>query len=120
MHPVVTDMRKAEAILAWAVTRWRSATTCWPAPACGTSRYNQLGDEEIYAPPRSPKTTRSGKRIPTHMPYIVIVADEMADLMMTAAKEVEQHIIRLAQKAGRSAFTWSWPRRSRPSTSSPA
>jgi S-DNA-T family DNA segregation ATPase FtsK/SpoIIIE len=33
------------------------------------------------------------------MPYIVIVADEMADLMMTAAKEVEGHIIRLAQKS---------------------
>ncbi len=33
------------------------------------------------------------------MPYIVIVADEMADLMMTAAKEVETHIIRLAQKS---------------------
>ena len=33
------------------------------------------------------------------MPYIVIVADEMADLMMTAAKEVEQHIVRLAQLA---------------------
>jgi S-DNA-T family DNA segregation ATPase FtsK/SpoIIIE len=33
------------------------------------------------------------------MPYIVIVADELADLMMTAAKEVESHIIRLAQKS---------------------
>jgi S-DNA-T family DNA segregation ATPase FtsK/SpoIIIE len=34
-----------------------------------------------------------------HLPFIVIVADEMADLMMTAGKEVEQHIIRLAQKS---------------------
>ena len=33
------------------------------------------------------------------MPYIVIVADELADLMMTSAKEVETHIIRLAQKS---------------------
>ena len=33
------------------------------------------------------------------MPFIVIVADEMADLMMTAGKDVEQHIIRLAQKS---------------------
>ena len=33
------------------------------------------------------------------MPYIVVVADEMADMMMTAAKEVEGHIIRLAQKS---------------------
>jgi S-DNA-T family DNA segregation ATPase FtsK/SpoIIIE len=33
------------------------------------------------------------------MPYVVIVADELADLMMTAAKEVEQYVIRLAQKS---------------------
>ena len=33
------------------------------------------------------------------MPYIVIVADEMADLMMTSGKDVEGHIIRLAQKS---------------------
>src|SRR5262249_37507704 len=39
------------------------------------------------------------KQIPGHLPYIVIVADEMADLMMTAGKDVEQHIIRLAQKS---------------------
>ncbi len=37
--------------------------------------------------------------IPDHLPFIVIVADEIADLMMTAGKEVEQHIIRLAQKS---------------------
>ena len=33
------------------------------------------------------------------MPYIVIIIDELAELMMTAAKEVEQHIVRLAQLA---------------------
>jgi S-DNA-T family DNA segregation ATPase FtsK/SpoIIIE len=33
------------------------------------------------------------------MPYIVMIADEIADMMMTAGKEIEQHIIRLAQKS---------------------
>ncbi|MCA9082216.1 MAG: DNA translocase FtsK, partial [Planctomycetaceae bacterium] len=37
--------------------------------------------------------------IPDRMPYIVIVADEMADMMMTSGKDVEAHIIRLAQKS---------------------
>ena len=37
--------------------------------------------------------------MPDKLPFIVIVADEMADLMMTAGKDVEQHIIRLAQKS---------------------
>ncbi len=46
-----------------------------------------------------PETDEDRKNIPTYLPFIVIVADEMADLMMTAAKEVEQHIIRLAQKS---------------------
>ena len=39
------------------------------------------------------------KNIPTNLPFIVVVADEIADLMMTSGKEVEQHIIRLAQKS---------------------
>ena len=46
-----------------------------------------------------PEDDEERQRIPTYMPYIVIIADEMADLMMTAAKEVEAHIVRLAQKA---------------------
>jgi len=35
----------------------------------------------------------------TKMPYIVIVIDELADLMMTTGKQVEEHIVRIAQKA---------------------
>src|SRR5207237_10391847 len=38
-------------------------------------------------------------RIPKKLPYIVIIVDELADLMMTSGKEVESHIVRIAQKA---------------------
>ncbi len=38
-------------------------------------------------------------KLPEHMPYVVIIVDELADLMMAAGKEVEQAIARLAQKA---------------------
>jgi S-DNA-T family DNA segregation ATPase FtsK/SpoIIIE len=38
-------------------------------------------------------------RIPERMPYIVIIVDELSDLMMMLKKEVEGHIIRLAQKS---------------------
>ena len=62
------------------------------------SVYNQLGEEELMER-MQPEDDEDRKQIPTHMPYIVIVADELADLMMTAAKEVEGHIIRLAQKS---------------------
>ena len=100
MHPVVTDMKKAESILAWACDKMDERYELpRAAPRSGTSRrYNQLGARRS-TPGCAPRTTRSGSAFPTYMPYIVIIADEMADLMMTAAKEVEQHIVRLAQLA---------------------
>ncbi len=60
--------------------------------------YNQLGREELHER-LSPESPEEAELIPDHLPFIVIVADEIADLMMTAGKEVEQHIIRLAQKS---------------------
>jgi S-DNA-T family DNA segregation ATPase FtsK/SpoIIIE len=99
MHPVVTDMRKAEAILAWAVEKMEERYHLLArAGVRHISNYNQLGEEELMERIR-PESPEERKQIPLHMPYIVIVADELADLMMTAAKEVEGHIIRLAQKS---------------------
>ena len=99
MHPVVTDMRKAEAILAWAVDKMEERYHLLArAGVRHVSVYNQLGEEELMERIQ-PEDDEERRQIPTHMPYIVIVADELADLMMTAAKEVEGHIIRLAQKS---------------------
>jgi S-DNA-T family DNA segregation ATPase FtsK/SpoIIIE len=99
MHPVVTDMKKAESLLAWACDKMDERYTYLArAGVRNISSYNQLGADEIYARLR-PEDEHERARIPVQMPHIVIVADEMADLMMTAAKEVESHIVRLAQKA---------------------
>lgn len=99
MHPVVTDMRKAEAILAWAVEKMEERYALLArAGVRHLASYNQLGEEELMARIQ-PVDEQERASIPITMPYIVIVADEMADLMMTAAKEVEGHIIRLAQKS---------------------
>lgn len=99
MHPVVTDMKKAEAILAWAVEKMEERYSLLArAGVRHISAYNQLGEEELMER-LQPENDDEKKNIPQHLPYIVIVADEMADLMMTAAKEVETHIIRLAQKS---------------------
>jgi len=99
MHPVVTDMRKAEAILAWAVEKMEERYQLLArAGVRHITGYNQLGEEELMER-MQPETDEERASIPTHLPYVVIVADEMADLMMTAAKEVEGHIIRLAQKS---------------------
>nr|MDQ3040154.1 FtsK/SpoIIIE domain-containing protein [Pseudomonadota bacterium] len=46
-----------------------------------------------------PSTPEEEAKIPKKLPYIVIIIDELADLMMTSGKEVETFIVRLAQKA---------------------
>ena len=99
MHPVVTDMKKAEAILAWAVEKMEDRYRLLAkAGVRHINSYNQLGEEELVDRLK-PKDAIERDNIPGNLPFIVIVADEMADLMMTAGKEVEQHIIRLAQKS---------------------
>ncbi len=99
MHPVVTDMRKAEAILAWAVDKMEERYKLLArAGVRHLTSYNQLGQEELLERLK-PENDAEAQAIPNYLPFIVIVADEIADLMMTAGKEVEQHIIRLAQKS---------------------
>ncbi|MBX6313417.1 MAG: DNA translocase FtsK, partial [Isosphaeraceae bacterium] len=99
MHPVITDMKKAESLLAWACDKMDERYGYLArAGVRNVQAYNQLGAEEIYAR-LQPESDEERAQIPTQMPYIVIIADEMSDLMMTAAKEVEAHIVRLAQKA---------------------
>ena len=100
MHPVVTDMSKAEAILAWAVDKMEERYELLLAGRrAAHQRLQPAGRRRAARSASSPRSDDEWKQIPRHLPYIVIVADEMADLMMTAGKEVEQHIIRLAQKS---------------------
>ncbi len=99
MHPVVIDMRKAEAILAWAVDKMEERYALLArAGVRHLTNYNQLGREELLERLK-PENDEDAELIPDHLPFIVIVVDEMADLMMTSGKEVEAHIIRLAQKS---------------------
>jgi S-DNA-T family DNA segregation ATPase FtsK/SpoIIIE len=62
------------------------------------TQYNALGREEILKR-MAPETEEEAAAIPSTMPFIVMIADEIADMMMTAGKEIEQYIIRLAQKS---------------------
>src|ERR1043166_5684124 len=82
MHPVVTDMRKAEAILAWAVEKMEERYALLAkAGVRHICSYNQLGEEELMDR-LQPESDEERENIPKNLPYIVIVADEMADLMM--------------------------------------
>lgn len=99
MHPVITDMRKAEAILAWAVEKMEERYSLLAnAGVRHINSFNDLGRDEVLRRLEVDPEYDDGS-VPDKLPFIVIVADEMADLMMTAGKDVEQHIIRLAQKS---------------------
>ena len=83
--PVVTDPRKAAGALAWAVQEMDNRYNVFAQKGVRDLKgYNALVEKEEGA----------GK-----LPQIVIIIDELADLMMVAAKEVEDSICRLAQKA---------------------
>ncbi|MFO0960842.1 MAG: DNA translocase FtsK 4TM domain-containing protein [Isosphaeraceae bacterium] len=98
MHPVVTDMDKAEALLAWACEKMEERYALLErARVRSIAEYNALGHDELFH--RLQVDDEEGEKIPGYLHSIVIVADEMADLVMTASKEVETHIVRLAQKA---------------------
>ncbi len=100
MHPVITDMKKAEAVLAWAVDKMEERYDLLAQVGVRhLDSYNRLGKEKVLKKMGIDRDSEEAQAIPERMPYIVIIADEMADLMMTSGKDVEAHIIRLAQKS---------------------
>jgi S-DNA-T family DNA segregation ATPase FtsK/SpoIIIE len=99
MHPVVTDAKKSEAILSWAVDKMEERYDLLSrARVRNIAAYNDLGLSEIHRRVQ-PADDEERQQIPERMPYIVIVVDEMGDLMMQMKREMESHIIRLAQKS---------------------
>ena len=100
MHPVITDMKKAEAVLAWAVDKMEERYDLLARVGVRhLDGYNKLSREKVLERCAVDPDSPEADQIPEHMPYIVIIADEMADMMMTSGKDVEGHIIRLAQKS---------------------
>lgn len=81
MAPVVTDMKKAAAVLRWAVREMEARYKAFAASGKRDIKsYNEA----------HPKSA---------MPLIVLIIDELADLMMTAPDDIEESISRLAQMA---------------------
>lgn len=81
LTPVITEPEKCISALKWAVSEMeRRLRTFAEHQKRNIAEYNNLKDQDS-------------------MPYIVIVIDELADLMMMAARDVEALIVRIAQKA---------------------
>jgi S-DNA-T family DNA segregation ATPase FtsK/SpoIIIE len=99
MLPVVTKNEKAEAILAWAVEKMEERYELLrKARVRNLASYNELSWEELVRR-IDPQSEEERQAIPRKLSSIVIVIDEVADLIMAMRKEVESHIIRLAQKS---------------------
>jgi len=83
MVPVITEPERAKAALKWAVNEMENRYRRF----AGATARNIRGYNDSRADPED------------RMPYIVLVVDELADLMMREGKHVEDPIVRLAQKA---------------------
>ena len=83
--PVVTDPKKAAAALNWAVNEM-------------TRRYKLFADNGVRNIESYNALYNKGE-VPEKLPYIVIIVDELADLMMACPHDVEDYICRLAQMA---------------------
>jgi S-DNA-T family DNA segregation ATPase FtsK/SpoIIIE len=81
--PVITEPERAKAALKWAVNEMEGRYRRF----AGAAARNIKGYNETRADPED------------RLPYIVIIVDELADLMMREGKNVEDPIVRLAQKA---------------------
>jgi S-DNA-T family DNA segregation ATPase FtsK/SpoIIIE len=102
LTPIVTDPRKAANALKWAVAtmdeRYRILSKF--GNVRNIDQYNRaLEDKQVVAEVKARLGEEADDLPLDPLPYIVIVIDELADLMMTAPKDVEDSIARLAQKA---------------------
>jgi len=102
LTPLVTDTKKAGNALRWATVEMeRRYKQLAEAGVRNIDQYNVVLRREMKerpaAPPAEPGTAAAAAA--THLPYIVILIDELADLMMTTGKEVEESVTRLAQMA---------------------
>jgi S-DNA-T family DNA segregation ATPase FtsK/SpoIIIE len=104
LHPVVVDPKKASQVLKWAVEEMeRRYKVIVELGVKNIESFNKIIEKtpkEKIAPPADTGEAVSTDRVsPTKLPYIIIVIDELADLMMVAQRNVEESLARLAQMA---------------------
>jgi len=103
LAPVVTDMKQAANALSWCVAEMdrRYKLMSWLGVRNLSGFNHKVAEAEKHGRTlEDPLTIESGEPQPLKpLPYVVVVIDELADLMMVVGKKVEELIARLAQKA---------------------
>ncbi|MCR5572344.1 MAG: DNA translocase FtsK [Candidatus Saccharibacteria bacterium] len=103
LAPVITNVSEALSAMQWAVKEMESRyTTMKEARVKNIVDYNEKMAKEGTPAVIADEDGNQQKHDNGKMPYIVVIVDEMADLMMMAGKELETLIVRIAQK-GRAA-----------------
>ena len=97
LTPVVVDPKAASNALAWAVREMEERYKTLAAE--GVRNIEQYNRNIRYQIEEKREQQPEGEDQPRTLPYIVVVIDELADLMMVASNEVEESICRLAQMA---------------------
>ncbi|MFM8392318.1 MAG: DNA translocase FtsK 4TM domain-containing protein, partial [Acidobacteriota bacterium] len=98
LTPIVTDPKRASYALKWAVSEMENRYK--HLALFGVRNIDQYNKEVCGANERSRKgRTQPDPDSPEPLPFIVVVIDELADLMMVSARDVEESITRLAQMA---------------------
>ena len=100
IHPVVTDAKMATRALRWAVEEMELRYKLLAEKNVrNIESYNRVLARE--KPPKAKEPEEAGAEGLQHhkLPYVVIIIDELADLMMVASRDVEESITRLAQMA---------------------
>jgi S-DNA-T family DNA segregation ATPase FtsK/SpoIIIE len=104
LHPVVVDPKRASQVLKWAVEEMEKRyQTIVELGVKNIEAYNKLIDkklkEKTIQPLGAAEKEEPDSKLPSKLPYIVIIIDELADLMMVAQRNVEESLARLAQMA---------------------
>jgi S-DNA-T family DNA segregation ATPase FtsK/SpoIIIE len=101
ISPVVTDMKKATNALFWAVREMeRRYELLEQTGLRNIVQYNNMVASKDKAKSKNPlETDETDEELLEKLPYIVVIVDELADLMMVASKDVEFALTRLAQMA---------------------
>lgn len=98
LSPVVTDMKRASAVLEWALDKMEERYDLLRRfEVRNIASYNELGEKAILE--RAKELEMDDEVVQVKLPYVVIVVDELADLMLAVGKDVETAITRLAQKS---------------------
>jgi S-DNA-T family DNA segregation ATPase FtsK/SpoIIIE len=102
LHPVVVEPKKAAQALRWAVKEMeRRYRFMERLGVRDIRRYNaKMAKDGSHGAEPMPDTSEAREEpLPAHLPYIVLVIDELSDLMMVASRTVEDAVLRLAQMA---------------------